>query len=302
MRRPGFDGDFGFGGGVEWVIGGDTHRDWHDLAITRVATGEIVCQLRIDATPRGYLVAARWAREHAAGRRLWAIEGTGSYGAGLTRFLAGQREQVVEAPRPARADRRGPKTDQLDAIRAARSVLAGGRQATPRAAGKREALRMLVSTRQGAVNSSTVAINQLRAAVTVCPDQLRNDLRHLPRGELVKRCARLRQRTDIEPATILALNMLAKRIQQLQTEHDQLKTAIHQLVEALAPQLLQQPGIGPITAAHVYIAWSHKGRIPTKPPPSPTSPAPHQSPPPAATPPATESTTQATANSTAPST
>ena len=120
---------------------------------------------------------------------------------------------------------------------------------------------MLVSTRQGAVNSSTVAINELRAAVTVCPDQLRNELRHLPRGELVKRCARLRHRTDIEPGTILALNMLAKRIQQLQAEHDQLKTAIHQLVEALAPQLLQQHGIGPITAAHVYIAWSHKGRI-----------------------------------------
>ena len=132
------DSDLVVGGGVEWVVGGDTHRDWHDLAMTRAATGEIVCQLRIDATPRGYLAAVGWAREHAPGRRLWAIEGTGSYGAGLTRFLVGQGEQVVEAPRPARRDRRGPKTDQLDAIRAARSALAGGRVATPRAAGKRE--------------------------------------------------------------------------------------------------------------------------------------------------------------------
>ena len=255
------ESDLVVAGEAEWVIGGDTHRDWHDLAITRATTGEIVCQLRIDATLRGYLTAAEWARDHAAGRRLWAIEGTGSYGAGLTRFLAGQGEQVVEAPRPARADRRRPKTDQLDAIRAARSVLAGGRQATPRAAGKREALRLLVSTRQGAVNSHTMAINELRAAITVCPDPLRNELRHLPRGELVKRCARIRHRTDIEPGTILALNTLAKRIQQLQTEHDQLKTVIHQHVETLAPQLLQQHGIGPITAAHVYIAWSHKGRI-----------------------------------------
>lgn len=248
----------------EFEIGVDTHLDWHAVVILRYATGEVVSQTRFSTTPVGYQRALAWAEQHAPGRREWAIEGTGSYGAGMTRFLAGQGEQVMEAPRPSRSDRRDGKSDELDAIRAARSVIAGHSLARPRANGTREALRLLVSTREGAVTSCTAAINELHSAITTCPEPLRSQLRHLTRGQLVTRCAQLRARKSVEPGITLALTSLAKRIQTLQAEEHQLKHEIEKHINTLAPQLLQEHGIGPICAAHILLAWSHKGRIPTE--------------------------------------
>ena len=100
--------------------------------------------------------------EHAAGRRAFAVEGTGSFGAGLTRFLGVRGERVLEVGRLRRERRSGGKTDALDAIRAARSVLAQQRPATPRAGGEREALRALMAAREGAVNAKRAGLCQLR--------------------------------------------------------------------------------------------------------------------------------------------
>jgi transposase len=87
---------------ADFVIGGDTHRDQHALAIVRAATGGVEGHRAVAADRRGYRAALRFAERHASGRRVWALEGTGGYGAGLARFLAEQGERVLEVDEPAR--------------------------------------------------------------------------------------------------------------------------------------------------------------------------------------------------------
>ena len=109
---------------VELVIGVDTHKHTHTAAVVVAATGAVIQQVTVPATPAGYRQLLGLADRHD-GRRVWAVEGTGGYGAGLTRFLAAHAEQVVELDRPKRAARRhGAKSDPLDAIRAAREAWA----------------------------------------------------------------------------------------------------------------------------------------------------------------------------------
>jgi transposase len=114
---------------LDYVVGVDTHRDAHALAIVDAGTGAAVGSARVTANERGY--ALRLAEREASGRRGWAIEGTGSYGAGLARFLARRGERVLEVGRTRRERRSHAKTDALDALRAARSVLGEAELASP---------------------------------------------------------------------------------------------------------------------------------------------------------------------------
>jgi transposase len=116
---------------VELVIGVDTHKQTHTAAVVVAASGAMVEQMTVPATPAGYRQLLQLARQQQ-GQRVWAIEGTGGYGAGLTRFLHGHAEQVVELDRPKRAARRhGAKSDPLDATRAAREALGRDQLAQP---------------------------------------------------------------------------------------------------------------------------------------------------------------------------
>jgi transposase len=248
---------------TDYVIGVDTHRDRHSAAIL-TGTGVLVVETSQSADRRGYVSLLAWARCFAHERRVWAIEGSGSYGAGLAGFLEQCDETVVEIGRRVRRDGRvRAKSDPIDAIEAAREALARPRQAAPRAAGDREALRLLVSTREGAVLARTAAINQLRALVVAAPEPLRTSLRKLAFAELVTRSARLRPgaRDATTRASALALRSTAKRITMLSAEARQLRREIEQLVETVAPTLLAEPGVGPISAARILIAWSHRGRF-----------------------------------------
>jgi transposase len=124
---------------VELVIGVDTHKDTHTAAVVQAVSGAVVDQVTVPATPAGYQQLLRFA-DRQDGRQVWAIESTGGYGAGLTRFLHGQAERVVELDRPKRATRRhGAKSDPLDAIRAAREALGRDQlaQPVPPASGRR---------------------------------------------------------------------------------------------------------------------------------------------------------------------
>ena len=107
---------------LDFVVGVDPHRDSHAIAVVEVRTGVVVVESSVAADSGGYAEALRVAKEHASGRRAFAIEGAGSFGAGLTRFLAEHGEQVFEVGRLRRERRSGGKTDALDAVRAARSV------------------------------------------------------------------------------------------------------------------------------------------------------------------------------------
>jgi transposase len=108
---------------VDHVIGVDTHRDSHSVAVCN-PSGAVMAEVTVAADAFGYKRLLRFASERAHGRRVWAVEGTGSFGAGLTSFLLEQGEWVVEVDRPARPARRnGAKSDELDAARAASDAL-----------------------------------------------------------------------------------------------------------------------------------------------------------------------------------
>ena len=249
---------------LDYVIGVDPHRDTHALAIVDVRTGGIVLEASVAANNAGYAHALALAQRHASGRRAFAIEGAGSFGAGLTRSLRAEDERVLEVGRLRRERRSGGKTDALDAVRAARSVLAQTRLVEPRAGGEREALRALMAVREGAVNAKRAGLCQLRDLLITTPEPLRSELRPLSRAQLLRRLAAVRpdRRGDVElRGALRALRTVARRIQHLTAEERELAREIEQLTRALAPQLLEQPGVGPLAAAQLVISWSHRGRI-----------------------------------------
>jgi transposase len=249
---------------VDFVIGVDTHRDTHTAVIVS-PTGSERAQLTVATDPQGYRRLLAFAEQHAPGRRCWAIEGTGSFGAGLTATLSDQGEAVVEIDRPKRPARRnGAKSDELDASRAAREALSREHLARPRQRGWREALRVLLSTRQSAMAARTKAITHLKALLISAPVDLRERLRHTGNEQLLSRCARLRSSTTANlehRATVRALRASAQRALALTAEADTLETELAALIADLAPDLLTQPGVGPISAAQLLVAFSHHGRL-----------------------------------------
>jgi transposase len=160
-------------GQIDAVIGVDTHRGGHAAALLDPNLG-VRATLEVPSDRAGHGRMLRLADEQAPGRRVWALEGTGCYGAGLTRFLVDQGEWVVEIDRPKRPrDRHGAKSDLLDAIRAGREALARDHLTTPRQRGHREALRVLHITRAGVVAAGDDARRQLEALIVTAPEPLR---------------------------------------------------------------------------------------------------------------------------------
>jgi transposase len=219
----------------------------------------------VSADAAGYRRLFDFARAQVPGRRCWPLEGAGSYGAGLTDFLQARGERVVEVGRPKRPPRRtGAKSDALDAIRAAREALAHDHPLAPRRRDDREALRVLLTTRHGACSAKVSATNQLKALIVGAPEELRAELRRLATKHQVSRCARLRDRPtrSLEHRmTVRALRSTAQRIQLLATEAAGLRAELERLVAAIAPWLLELPGVGPISVAQVLVSWSYAGRL-----------------------------------------
>jgi transposase len=172
---------------------------------------------------------------------------------------------MVEIGRPKRPTRRsGAKSDALDAVRAAREALACDHLVAPRRRGDREALRVLLATRHSACVAKVSAINQLKALIVGAPEELRAELRGLGTNQQVRRCAGLRERPtrSLEHRmTVRALRSTAQRIQLLAAEAAELGAELERLVAAIAPWLLELPGVGPISAAQVLVSWSHVGRL-----------------------------------------
>src|SRR5205809_4102935 len=249
---------------LDFIVGVDPRRDSHAIGVVEVRSGVVVFETRVIADSGGYAEALRVAERHAPGRRSFSIEGSGSYGAGLARFLADHGERVFEVGRLRRERRSAGKTDALDAVRAARSVLEQKRPATPRSSGEREALRALMAARDGAVNAKRAGLCQLRDLLITTPEPLRSELRPLSRARLLGRLSATRPERRQDPelrGTLLALRAVARRVQQLTAEERELAREIEKLTTKLAPQLLNQPGIGPLLPAQSVLSWSHRGRL-----------------------------------------
>ena len=249
--------------GFDVVIGVDTHKHTHTAAAVN-AIGAVLEQLTVRADPEGYQQLVALGQRHGEDR-LWAIEGTGTFGAGLTTALLACSERVVEVDRPARPARRaGAKSDDIDAVRAARQALAGDGVGEPRCRGRREAIRVLLTTRGQAVEFRTRAIGALHALVTSAPDSLRERLRALPLSQLLRTCASLRgssRQSAEEFATTMALRATARRALACEQEAADLEAQMLVLVRQTAPALLDQVGVGPVVAAQVIASWSHRGRV-----------------------------------------
>ena len=171
---------------------------------------------------------------------------------------------MLEAGRSPRGERRlRGKDDGLDAVRAARAAL-GHQLASPRAGQRREALRLLLVARRSAVDVRREALVQLRSVIVTAPDHLREELRGLPVQRLLDRCTGLRRSTTATPDELtarLVLRSLARRIEAATVEAAELEREILAHVRALAPELLEEPGVGAIVAAQLLVAWSHPGRV-----------------------------------------
>lgn len=247
---------------VDYVIGVDTHRDTNTAAVV-TAAGAVLAHQQCSTDAMGYRRVVAFADEHAPGRRVWAIEG--SFGSGLTTHLLERGEWVVEIDHPARPARRNAaKTDDLDAARAAREALTRAHLAAPRARGDREAMRVMLAARQGAVVARTKAIGQLKALIVNAPEALREQLRRGTTDQQLDKCSRLRtlpSHSVEHRATVRAIRAVARRALFLEAEAAEHESELEQLVTSACPELLDKPGIGAITAAQFLVSWSHAGRI-----------------------------------------
>ncbi|GAA1928417.1 IS110 family transposase [Streptantibioticus ferralitis] len=239
----------------------DTHRDAHVAAVLS-PVGALIGTEEFPATAVGYRELLKWTRVLGTVRRAGA-EGTGSFGAALSRYLLTQGVEVLDVNRPDRTDRRQRgKSDPLDAQNAARAVLSGRARAQAKSGdGPVQIARMYKLAKGSAVKARTQAINQLKAVLVSADPNLREELARLNNSELFRTCARLADDSrndegdeeEVLQATRITLCLLAGRIGQLSEQIQDLEGRLARLVERHAPQLLTVVGIGPDTAAILLI-------------------------------------------------
>ncbi|MGI8562645.1 MAG: IS110 family transposase [Candidatus Dormibacter sp.] len=239
------------------VTGGvDTHLDIH-VAAAVDGLGRTLATSEFSTDGAGHQQMLDWLRGHGRLDRV-GVEGTGSYGAGLARFMVGSGIEVIEVSRPDRRKRRlKGKSDVLDAEAAARATLAGTAVGKPKAGtGQVEMIRVLRATRYSAVKARTQAGNQLQALVVTAPDQLREGLRGLSIFKLATKAAGFRRGPLISPEAAYkqALGALARRWKQLGREIAELDASLARVVPKAAPALVSLVGVGAEVAATLLVA------------------------------------------------
>lgn len=251
------------------TTGIDTHRDTHTVA-SLDQQGRLLATATFAATAAGYKQLHQWIQSHGTIDQV-GVEGTGSYGAGITRYLTNQGVTVIEVRRPNRQHRRRHgKSDTTDAIAAARAVQSGEATGQPRGSqGPTESLRAIRVARNGAVKARRAAINQLKALLVTAPDTIRRRHHHQTTTQLVSTAARYRPATNLShptTATKAAMRSIAQRIETLTKEIKDHTTALDNIVTTIAPpQLLTECGIGTIVATDLLITYgSNTTRLKTE--------------------------------------
>ena len=195
------------------ILGVDTHLDLH-VAVLINMIGQVICTSEFETNLKGYEKLLRWCQSFGHLTQA-GIEGTGTYGAGLSRFLFNHSVTVCEVNRPNRARRRlRGKSDPTDAENAARAVLSGEAQAIPKAQnGSVEAMRFLLIARRSAVKARTQAINQLRTMLVTAPDDIRLKYLKSSQADCIEGCINM---VILEDSVLLkmlsiSLKLLAQR-------------------------------------------------------------------------------------------
>jgi len=239
------------------VFGGvDTHLDVHVAAALDGVGAELGVK-SFPTTAAGYVQLLEWLTSFGAVIKV-GVEGTGSYGAGITRHMLGAGVAVVEVDRPNRQKRRRVgKSDPVDALSAARAALSGDAHGAAKTRnGSVEAIRVLRVVRSSARRDRTEALNQLRSLVSTAPDELRGKLRDLSGLQLIATTAALRpgSQLDVLSATKTALRELGRRAQYLVDQISRLDDQLGPLVAATAPKMITQHGVGTDTAGALLVA------------------------------------------------
>jgi transposase len=238
------------------VIGVDTHKDVH-VAVALDGLGRRLGETTVPTSAAGYRNLVAWSLSIGE-IETFGLEGTGSYGAALSRHLRAGGHQVVEVVRPNRqARRRNGKSDPADAEAAARAVLSGEASGCPKAGDDLvEMIRVLRVARSTAVKARTQAINALKAILVTAPVELRDQLHGLSTTALIAVAARMRPGT--QPTTVAAnktaLRALASRYQALNAEITALDRQLAELTAEAAPQLTEAFGVGPDVAGALLVA------------------------------------------------
>jgi transposase len=240
------------------VCGGvDTHVDFHVAAVLNHIGGLLDVE-SFETTEAGYRKLLDWLESFGVVMRI-GVEGTGSYGTGLARFLHDRGLDVVEVDRPNRQlrHRRG-KSDPTDAVAAARAALSGEAAGRPKwRNGPAEQMRILLVARRSARDQRIQTLNQIRQLVFTAPGAIRERFIGRPPTAMLTEMAKMRPRPGSDPiayVTLSTIRDLARRIKGLDAETKQIRAKLEVLVQEMAPSLLELRGVGAETASMLLVA------------------------------------------------
>ena len=242
-----------------------THADNH-MAAAVDHNGGLLGVESFPATEAGYGDLLSWLVGFGEVVRV-GVEGTGSWGVGLSRFLISVGVEVIEVDRPNRQKRRKEgKSDSTDAVAAARAALSGEATTTPKSRnGRVEEMRVLLVARRSARAQRSQSLNQLRHLVFCAPEPIQARFKDRPKAGLVTEAAAMRPRPGGDPivyTTLLVIRALARRIQGLDAEKQTIDTALRLLITETAPTLLELYGVGIDSAATLLVtAGDNPGRL-----------------------------------------
>jgi transposase len=231
------------------AVGVDTHKERH-YTVALDPLGQLLGERSFAASAAGYHELQRWAER--ADELVFGVEGAGSWAAGLCQHLQETGHTVLEAERPRRRERRAGKSDRIDALSAAQRALGSEHVSIPRRRGVLTALRALLIARRSAVTERTRLLSQLQALNATAPIMLRERIGDGTGKQLERRITSMRARPgdDIETRAVFAvMRDLAARSRALAADARRYEKELAELVRSLDRTLVDEPGVGPISAA-----------------------------------------------------
>lgn len=226
--------------------GVDTHKDTNMLALLDPLC-RVIGTWEFPTGEAGYAQLERAIGDPAVPV---GVEGTGSYGAGLTAHLKAAGYDVYEMIRPKKAQRRRGKSDPIDAIAAAKNLAADEGLVPKEFEGAADSVRWLMAVREQLVRHMTAMVNSVKAMLVKAPDRIRQEYEGMEADAMMAKLAASRPKD----ACRRSMKMLAKRWIEAKGDAGALEEEIRSLVIEAYPALIGAEGISAITAARLVVA------------------------------------------------